>query len=169
MRELEGGRWVAGSLGGSESLGELAYPLPCSTSKAKEGSNLSSCCHFLEGKLPRDWHGLSYGRSRAASPSQHKEDVRAKSAPACALPNRREADLEIIRCWLFAQRLRGGALVMWGYKTNGRDHGMSAAHQAVRKPYTDQVKLRPLLEVDTITSFVLQMGKLRYRHAKYSA
>lgn len=58
---------------------------------------------------------------------------------------------------------------MWGYKTNGRDHGMSAAHQAVRKPYTDQVKLRPLLEVDTITSFVLQMGKLRYRHAKYSA
>lgn len=58
---------------------------------------------------------------------------------------------------------------MRGYETNGRDPGMSAAHQAVRKPYTDQVKLRPPLEVDTITSFVLQMGKLMYRHTKYSA
>lgn len=106
VRELEGQCWMAGSLGGSKSPGQLAHPPLCRTSKTKEGSDhfqTSSRCHLLKGNLSRDWHWLTCKMSGGTSPCHHKEGVQAKSPPANAVPNRGEAELEIVHSWLFAE------------------------------------------------------------------
>lgn len=106
MRELEGRCWMAGSLGGSKSPGQLAHPPLCRTARRRKDL-ITSSLHLAAICSRETFPGTGTGLAAECPGDPAHVTTRRVFKPNRPLPtlcqNRGEAELEIVHSWLFVE------------------------------------------------------------------